>query len=190
MVKLIVGLGNPGRQYEGTRHNAGFWCAETILQEAGQPSAKERFRSLAAEIHPAGRRVTVLRPQTFMNLSGLAVGEAVRYLQVVEPAEELLVICDDLDLPPGRIRLRQQGGSGGHNGLKSIIGQLGTDAFLRIRIGIGRPPVGVTVIDHVLSRFSREERQSVGEAVIRAAQAALEACSRPFPEVMNEYNRV
>lgn len=190
MVKLIVGLGNPGREYEGTRHNVGFQCAKAVLDQAGQPAAKERFRSLAAEIYPAGRKVLVLCPQTFMNLSGNAVIEAIRYLQIADPAEELLVVYDDLDLPTGRIRLRQRGSSGGHNGLKSIIGQLGADAFLRIRIGIGRPPVGVAVIDHVLRRFSREEKPLVEDAVSRAAQAALEACARPFPEVMNEYNRV
>lgn len=188
MIRLIVGLGNPGREYEQTRHNAGFQAVERLL--ARHPSgsvAKRRFQALVHEVTGDGRRIVVLRPQTFMNLSGQSVAEAVRYMNV-NPARELLVVYDDLDLPVGRIRLRERGGSGGHNGIKSIISHIGGDDFARIRIGVGRPPVGVTVVDHVLTRFTKSERQQIDEALERAAEAAWQACHSVFPVVMNHFN--
>ena len=188
MVRLIAGLGNPGREYAKTRHNVGFWCVERLLARCGDPPVRRRFSGLLAEISVEGRAVMVLRPLTYMNLSGGAVREAVRHLNLARPEEELLVIHDDLDLPAGRIRLRQQGSAGGHNGVKSIIAQLGDERFLRVRIGVGRPPVGVTAVDHVLKRFGRAELPLVAAAVERAAEAAERACSTPFPVVMNAFN--
>lgn len=188
MIKLIAGLGNPGREYEQTRHNAGFWVIERLLaQNPTGTGAKRKFHGLVDEVSAHGERIVLLRPQTFMNLSGQSVAEAVRYLNV-DPGSELLVVYDDLDLPVGRIRLREKGSSGGHNGIKSVISHIGGDGFARIRVGVGRPSIGVTVIDHVLSRFAKAERQLVDEAVERAAEAAWQACSQPFPVVMNHFN--
>ena len=188
MIKLIVGLGNPGREYEQTRHNAGFWAVEKLLARCSPGMAtKKKFHGLVDEVSVDGRRVVLLRPQTFMNLSGQSVAEAVRYLNV-DPARELLVIYDDLDLPVGRIRLREKGSSGGHNGIRSVISHIAGSDFPRIRIGVGRPPVDVMVIDHVLSRFAKAERTLVDEAVERAAESARQACREPFPVVMNRFN--
>ncbi len=188
MIRLIVGLGNPGREYEHTRHNAGFQAVERLLaKHAPGAVGKRRFQALVHEVQGEGKRIVALRPQTFMNLSGQSVAEAVRYLNM-DPARELLVVYDDLDLPVGRIRLREKGGSGGHNGIKSVISHIGGDDFARVRIGVGRPPVGVAVIDHVLTRFSKPERELVDEALDRAAEAAWQACHSAFPVVMNHFN--
>lgn len=187
MGKLIVGLGNPGAEYARTRHNVGFWCLDRVAERLGSPPERLRWNARLAEATAGGERVYLLFPQTFMNRSGEAVLPAVRYLNL-QVERDLIVVYDDLDLPPGRLRLRKKGSAGGHNGMKSVISALGTAAFPRIRIGIGRPPSDVAVVDYVLSTFPPVERALVEEAAERAAEAAVQACALPFEEVMNGFN--
>lgn len=187
MAKLIVGLGNPGKEYAKTRHNVGFWCVERTMDKFALKGEKSKWHSIVVEGMLRGERVYLMRPQTYMNLSGQAVQAAVSFLQL-DAQRDVLVMYDDLDLPTGSLRLREKGGAGGHNGIKSIISQLGTDVFARIRIGIGRPPFDITVTDYVLSNFSKAERTLVEEAVERAADAVGEACEAPFIQVMNRFN--
>ncbi len=188
MAKLIVGLGNPGKQYAQTRHNVGFWCIRRIMVTVRAEVAKEKWRSLVAEATIQGERVYLLQPLTYMNLSGEAVRAAIDFLKLENLQRNLIVVYDDMDLPVGKIRLREKGSAGGHNGMKSIIEHLGTEAFPRIRIGIGRPEFDIVVTDYVLSRFSGPERSIVETAVIRAADAAVAACTVPFATVMNVFN--
>lgn len=188
MAKLIVGLGNPGKQYAQTRHNVGFWCVLRIMETVRAGIAKEKWRSLVAEATIQGERVYLLQPLTYMNLSGEAVRAAIDFLKLENLQRNLIVVYDDMDLPVGKIRLREKGSAGGHNGMKSIIEHLGTEAFPRIRIGIGRPEFDIVVTDYVLSRFSGPERSIVETAVIRAADAAVAACTVPFATVMNVFN--
>ncbi|MHB1684202.1 MAG: aminoacyl-tRNA hydrolase [Bacilli bacterium] len=188
MAKLIVGLGNPGKQYAQTRHNVGFWCVLRIMETVRAGVAKEKWRSTVAEATIQGERVYLLQPLTYMNLSGEAVRAAIDFLKLENLQRNLIVVYDDMDLPVGKIRLREKGSAGGHNGMKSIIEHLGTEAFPRIRIGIGRPEFDIVVTDYVLSRFSGPERSIVETAVIRAADAAVAACTVPFATVMNVFN--
>ncbi len=188
MTKLVVGLGNPGKEYEKTRHNVGFWAIEHALQLVNATSPKEKWRSLVSESMVKGERVYLMRPLTYMNVSGEAVRAAMSYLKLDCPNEQLLVIYDDMDLPIGKIRLREKGSSGGHNGVKSIISHLGVQEFPRIRIGVGHPEAHVPVIDYVLSRFAKSELLQIESAVERSAKAAIEFCSTPFLEVMNAFN--
>ncbi|PWI58444.1 aminoacyl-tRNA hydrolase [Sulfoacidibacillus thermotolerans] len=188
MSKLIVGLGNPGKEYEKTRHNVGFMVIDSLAQSLGIVSAKEKWRSLVAESMVEGERVYLMRPQTYMNVSGEAIRAAVDYLKLDRLSEQLLVIYDDMDLPIGKVRLREKGSAGGHNGVKSIIWHLGTEEFPRIRVGIGHPPADVAVVDYVLSRFSKVEHAQIALAVEYSAKAALAFCNTPFPIVMNAFN--
>jgi len=185
-VKWIVGLGNPGRKYAGNRHNAGFMAVDRFAGRHGIAVTKEKFKSLYGEGIVDGVKVAVLKPQTFMNLSG----EAIRaFLDFTKSApEEGIVIYDDLDLPLGRIRLRQKGSAGGHNGMKSVIAHLGTEQFNRIRIGIDRPPAHLDVIDYVLGDFSKTEREQLDGVLDRVADALTEALAAPFDRVMAKYN--
>lgn len=187
MTKLIVGLGNPGKDYEKTRHNIGFWCIEQLQESlrAGRPYKK--WQAIVSEANVNGVRVYLLRPQTYMNLSGQAVKEAILALRI-DPVEDLILIYDDLDLPVGQIRLREKGSAGGHNGVKSVLQVLDLDQFARIRIGIGRPPFDITVVDYVLSKFSKSDRVLVQTAVTHAAEAVESALTLPFPQVMNRFN--
>jgi len=156
MIKLIVGLGNPGRQYEKTRHNAGFLFLDGLISgSSGGWVNESRFDGLLAEIGVAGNKVLLLKPGTFMNRSGQAVGKVVRYYKLVP--DEVLVIHDELDFEPGIAKLKKGGGHAGHNGLRDIIAHLGTKEFYRLRIGIGRPPVGKVVADYVLSEPSKKD---------------------------------
>ena len=166
--RLIVGLGNPGREYAGNRHNVGFQCLDRLAAAWGLSFSRRKHKSLLAEGQLAGRRVILAKPQTFMNLSGQAVERLVRFYQL--PPENILVIYDDLDLPMGKIRLRPKGGSGGHRGMKSIIEHLGTDNFPRLRVGIGRPTHGDPV-DYVLSDFTSDQRIAMEEVYGRVVSA-------------------
>ncbi|MBX6341623.1 MAG: aminoacyl-tRNA hydrolase, partial [Thermomicrobiaceae bacterium] len=169
-VWLIAGLGNPGPKYARTRHNVGFMVVDELTRRLGPGERRRRFDAEIAEVPVPGGRLVLLKPQTFMNLSGNAVAPAARWYRV--PLERLLVVYDDLDLPFGQIRLRPSGSSGGHNGLTSVIQQLGTDRVPRLRVGISRPIQGTTVA-YVLSRFSPEEERALPEVIARAADAAL-----------------
>ncbi|WP_031434816.1 aminoacyl-tRNA hydrolase [Methylomarinum vadi] len=156
MIKLIVGLGNPGRQYEKTRHNAGFLFLERLVSGLGGAWLEDaRFQGLLAEVYIGGRKVLLLKPQTYMNKSGEAVGKIARYYKL-DP-QEILVVHDELDFDEGVVRIKKGGGHAGHNGLRDIIAHLGSKEFLRLRVGIGRPTVGVPVANYVLSRPAAEE---------------------------------
>jgi len=183
-MKAIVGLGNPGREYAGTRHNIGF---DVIEEVARRWNVRLRPWKSAADVAVvAGRGAVLVEPQTFMNLSGEAVGR-VSAFHKLEPAD-VLVVVDEVQLPLGRIRLRRSGSAGGHNGLKSVIQHLGT-GFPRLRIGVGRGDPKWDLADHVLSRFGREERDAVAEAVNRAADAVEIFVDEGIEVAMNRFNQ-
>lgn len=186
-MKLIVGLGNPGPRYEETRHNVGFMVIDQLSRKWDIPLSKQKFSGLYGMGTVGGEKVLLLKPLTYMNLSGEAIRPLMDFYKLNN--EDIIVIYDDLDLPAGKIRLRQKGSAGGHNGMKSTIQHLGTQAFNRIRIGIDRPTGGMAVPDYVLSRFSDEEWPDVEDALKRSAEACEEWLSSPFPEVMNSYNK-
>ncbi|MFC4075541.1 aminoacyl-tRNA hydrolase [Salinithrix halophila] len=186
-MKVIVGLGNPGMKYALTRHNIGFWVVDRLSEQWGIPCEKDKWKAMVGEGRARGEKVVLLKPETYMNLSGESVRPALDWLKC--SIKDLVVIYDDLDLPVGRIRLRLKGGSGGHNGMKSLIGHLGTQEFKRIKIGIGRPSVPMPVPDYVLSRFSQEEEVPIAEAVENAAAAIEGWLDMSFSEVMNRYNQ-
>ena len=185
---IIVGLGNPGRKYEGSRHNIGFDVVD-CLRERYLPGKETRFgRSLVIGGRIEGRRVLLVKPQTFMNLSGEAVREVADYYKA-DPETQVIVICDDIDLAPGTIRLRAKGSAGGHNGLKNIISHLGTNAFARIRVGVGaKPSADYDLADYVLGHFSRAVREAVDDAVQRAADAAVCVMTEGTDRAMTKYN--
>ncbi len=184
--KLIVGLGNPGPKYRNTRHNVGFMVLDAVASGLGVDFSREKFGGLFVEAPHAGRRLMLLKPLTFMNNSGAAVAQAVR--NRIEDFQDILVIVDDLDLPVGRVRVRMQGSSGGHNGLKSIIAHLGSDAFPRLRIGIGRNEPGAGATDHVLSAFTPEEKPEIQQAIQRSADAVLVYAAEGIEAAMNRFN--
>jgi PTH1 family peptidyl-tRNA hydrolase len=173
-VKIVVGLGNPGKQYDGTRHNVGWMVLDRIADRAGWSGrGKERDSAYSVRGRWADTDLLLVKPLTFMNLSGLAVRKALARERV--PMEDLLVVVDDFALPLGRMRLREEGSAGGHNGLKSIIAEMGTQKFARLRVGIGEP--GTNVVDHVLSRFQADERDDLA-TVLGAAATAVEDWAR------------
>ncbi|MDN5292915.1 MAG: peptidyl-tRNA hydrolase, family [Eubacteriales bacterium] len=184
-MKIIAGLGNPGREYENTRHNIGFMVVDELARFLGLAFCGEKFCALVAEGLVDGEKVLLLKPQTYMNLSGLSVAEAARFYKL-EPAA-ILVVYDDMDLPPGKIRLREKGSSGGHKGMQSVIDHLGTDAIPRLRIGIGRGPGQGA--DYVLSPFREEEKPIIEEAVRRGAEALTCWLKEGMAAAMNKYNR-
>jgi peptidyl-tRNA hydrolase, PTH1 family len=184
-MKLVVGLGNPGRKYAGTRHNVGFDVVDLVAQRhrlewesAPAEAVQGRWRAESA---------IVAKPLTFMNLSGIAIGELLRFYKIDLP--DLLVIVDDINLELGRLRARPSGSAGGHNGLKSIIGALGTEEFSRLRVGIGRGDRPGGFADHVLAKFEPEERDDIAEAMSRAADAAELFVTEGITPVMNRFNR-
>ena len=168
---IIVGLGNPGAQYEGTRHNAGFLAIDYIADACGTKIDRARYRALTAEVTLAGKRVLLMKPQTFMNLSGEAVREAANFYHI--PPENVIVLYDDVTLPVGRMRVRGKGSDGGHNGIKSIVAQLGSSAFPRIRLGVGeKPSPEYDLADWVLSRFGAAERETLSKTFPVAKEGA------------------
>ena len=184
-MKLIVGLGNPGRRYQGTRHNSGARVIDTLARRHHVALREEGWADVGA-LTLDGARVLLARPQTYVNVSGTAVADLRRRHRL--PLENLLVAFDDLDLPVGQIRLRAKGGHGGHNGMRSIIEALGSEEFARLRVGIGRPPGGVDPADYVLSRFSKEEQARLDEAVERAADAVEAFVRRGIEAAMSAFN--
>lgn len=168
---IIVGLGNPGAQYEGTRHNAGFLAIDYIADTCGVKIDRARYRALTAEVTLAQKRVLLMKPQTFMNLSGEAVREAANFYHI--PPENVIVLYDDVTLPVGRMRVRGKGSDGGHNGIKSIVAQLGSSAFPRIRLGVGeKPSPEYDLADWVLSRFGAAERETLSKTFPVAKEGA------------------
>lgn len=187
MTHLLIGLGNPGPRYAATRHNIGWMALDAFAQKHGLRFDKQAHKGLIAEGRFGQHRIVLLKPQTFMNLSGQSVVPAAHWYKV-EPSE-MLVVYDDLDLPPGKLRLREKGSSGGHNGMKSIISELGMQDFPRIRMGIGRPAPGWAVPDWVLAPFTADERPLVDRAVERAVSALEEMLTVGFLKAMNTFNR-
>lgn len=185
-MKLIIGLGNPGKTYEQTRHNIGFQVIDLLASKWNAPLTQSKFKGMYSIIHRPEGKVMLLKPLTYMNLSGESVSALMDYYDV--GIEDIVVIYDDLDLPTGQLRLRQKGSAGGHNGIKSLIHHLGTQEFNRMRIGISRPPAGMKVPDYVLSRFSKEENPEVSEAVQKSAEACELWLAKPYVEVMNKFN--
>ena len=183
-MKVIVGLGNPGRQYAHTRHNVGFDVLDIFARRRKVRVLGRQHRALVGRFEQAGEEVLLVKPQTFMNESGAAVGAIVRKHRL-EPGD-ILVVYDDIDLPLGRLRIRMRGSSGGHKGMNSIIHSLGSSDFPRIRIGIGRQG---DAIDHVLSRFNRRERETIDPALESAADALDEILNEGIEAAMNEYNK-
>lgn len=186
-MKLIIGLGNPGSKYEGTRHNIGFDVVDSLCRKHDISMTEQKFRADYTVWHYKGEKIILVKPYTYMNLSGEALLPLMSYYGVA--MDEIVVVYDDLDLEPGRLRLRQNGSSGGHNGIKSVIQMLGDQEFNRIRVGIGRSKVGRKVVDHVLERFDLEERIDVDRAIDQAVDA-LEYWldGHDFVEVMNQFN--
>jgi peptidyl-tRNA hydrolase, PTH1 family len=184
-VKLVVGLGNPGRKYDGTRHNVGFDVVDLLAARHRLEWESAPADSLIAKWRAAC--VLMAKPLTFMNLSGHAVGELMRFYKIER--EDIVVIVDDANLELGRLRARPSGSAGGHNGLKSIIGALGSEDFARLRVGVGRGDARRDLADHVLARFDPQEREDVAEAVGRAADAAELFVSEGIGPVMNRFNR-
>jgi PTH1 family peptidyl-tRNA hydrolase len=183
---LIVGLGNPGREYAGSRHNIGFRVADLLAERWGVTTWRKKFSAESADVRPGGRPAVLLKPQTYMNRSGRSVAEALRFFRAA--LEELLIVSDDLDLPVGRLRLRAGGSSGGQRGLEDIIDALGSDQFARLRFGIGRPVHG-SATDYVLERFTEVERPIVEASLPRAADA-IECWMRDgISAAMNRFNR-
>ncbi len=189
---LIVGLGNPGPEFAGTRHNVGWMCLERLASRVGVSFDRNRFRAQLAFWVDDGRKVALARPLTFMNRSGEAVGPLVKFYKV--GLDRLMVVYDDLDLPPGRIRIRPKGGAGGHHGLESIIEKLGTSDFPRLRVGIGRP-AGPRAYDpevvarYVLSPFSAAERPLIDAALDRAVDALIVWVREGIEAAMNRFNQ-
>ena len=184
---LIVFLGNPGPRYEMTRHNAGFMAADAMAKEKNVNINKARFKALTATCDIGGESVLLMKPQTFMNLSGDAVAQAAKFYKI--PPERVIVVSDEISLPIGKLRIRTKGSAGGHNGLKDIIAKLGTDAFPRIRIGVGTPPhPDYDMADWVLSSFKNQDAEDMLAAAARAAQAAQCYITQGADRAMNRFN--
>ena len=184
---LIVGLGNPGTQYEGTRHNAGFMALDAVAEKAGVKLDRLKFKGLCAQAVVGGKKVLLLKPSTFMNLSGQSVTEAMRFYKL--PPEHVIIIYDDISFAPGKLRIRLKGSDGGQNGMKNIIYLSGSDAFPRIKLGTGdRPDRRYDLADWVLSRFSESERKLFGSAVENACDALELMVQGKTEEAMNRYN--
>ncbi len=184
-MKLIVGLGNPGSKYHGTRHNIGFELVDRLAKGGCGSSFSSRFDGQLAEIEIDFRRVLLLKPETFMNLSGRSVGQVARFYKL--PLQDILVVCDDLSLPIGKLRIRPGGSDGGQKGLRDITSHLGTDQFPRLRIGIGDQS-DMDAADFVLSRFRAAERPLIDDALILAAQAIAVWVTRGIESAMNRFN--
>ena len=184
---LLVCLGNYGQKYENTRHNIGFMAADRLVEKNDLRCNRLRFRALTEIIDFGGAKVLLMKPQTYMNLSGEAVGEAARFYKV--PPERVLVISDDVSLPLGKLRVRGNGSAGGHNGLKNIIAHLGTDRFPRVKVGVGAPPnPEYDMVDWVIGGFTADERKVIAPAIDRALDAAECVIAKGVTEAQNRYN--
>lgn len=184
---IVVGLGNPGTKYDNTRHNVGFRVLDLVADGLGVKINRSKFKALTATATIAGEKVLLMKPQTFMNASGLSVEPAAAFYKV--PAERILVIFDDISLPVGKIRIRGEGSAGGHNGLKSLISSLGKQSFPRIKVGVGeKPHPDYDLADWVLSKFSAKEEKSLAPAVEHAAAAVEEVLKNGFAAAAGKYN--
>jgi|SRR5690625_1509279 len=186
-MKCVIGLGNPGRKYERTRHNIGFMVIDELLRRYRISCDKKKFNCEYTITHIAGEKLLLVKPQTFMNLSGEGVQPLLQYYNVTP--ENTLVAYDDLDLPLGKIRLREKGGHGGHNGIRSLITHFSTKEFKRLRIGIGRPIDQTSIVNYVLQRFSKAEMEELVHVIAKCADASNMWLTHRFVDVMNEYNQ-
>ena len=184
---VIVGLGNPGTQYAHTRHNAGFEAIDRLADEYRISIDNKKFQALCGSGYIEGQKVLLVKPQTYMNLSGESVRAACDFFKI-DPEEELIVLYDDISLAPGQLRIRKKGSAGGHNGIKNIIQHLGTQVFQRVKIGVGEKPKEYDLADYVLGHFSKEEWAEMEDAFKRAAKAAATLTGGDVERVMNEYN--
>jgi PTH1 family peptidyl-tRNA hydrolase len=183
---IIIGLGNPGKKYENTRHNVGFDTVELLSRRHGITITKLKHKALLGDGKISGKRVILVKPQTFMNLSGESVREILEWYKV--PVKNIIIIYDDIDLPAGKLRLRPKGSAGTHNGMRSVIYQIESDEFPRIRIGVGGPPEGWELADYVLSKLSGEDKKKVEEAIVYAADAVEEIVKSGIDVAMNKFN--
>jgi len=184
---VIAGLGNPGNRYDNTRHNVGFEAVDLLAHKYSISITRLKFKALSGEGVIGGKRVLLVKPQTFMNLSGESLREIMEWYKL--PIDRLLVIYDDIDLEMGKIRVRGKGSSGTHNGMKSIIYQLQNDGFPRVRIGIGKPPAGWDLADYVLSKFGSESKKVMSESIEKACEAVSTFLSSDLNSAMNSYNK-
>jgi PTH1 family peptidyl-tRNA hydrolase len=185
-VKLVVGLGNPGKKYEGTRHNVGFWVLDELSRRGKASAGKSKFQGEVTEVEHTGQKALLLWPHTFMNLSGASVVAARDFYKIA--GDNLLVVCDDFNLPLAKLRFRAEGSSGGQKGLADVIDRLGTETVPRLRIGVGPVPPNWDPADFVLSRFSKQEQQIVEEIITRAAEAVEDWLAHGIQDCMNKYN--
>lgn len=185
---LIVGLGNPGKEYQNTRHNIGFDLIDVIARQENISVTEKKHKALIGKGIIAGRKVILAKPQTYMNLSGESVRSLLDYYKADE-TEELLVVSDDISLPPGQLRIRKKGSAGGHNGLKNIIAHLGHDSFQRIKMGVGEKPEGYDLVDYVLGRFDGTDRKIMDQAALAAADAVRLILTEGADAAMNLYNK-
>ena len=185
---LIAGLGNPGKQYEATRHNMGFDTIDCLVEKHNVPQGVVKFNAMYGKGIIGGEKAILMKPLSYMNLSGGPIQEMSSYFKI-DPETELIVIYDDIDLEPGQLRVRKQGSAGGHNGIKDIIRRLGTEKFIRIRVGVGAKPKGWDLADFVLGHFSDSDRKLVDEGIRDAADAVELILSEGVDAAMNKYNR-
>ena len=187
-MKAIVGLGNPGEKYEHSRHNAGFDVISILAAKLNAPVKKLKFQGVIGETFLQGEKLVLIKPQTFMNLSGLTVSDALAFYKL--PPRDMLLIVDDIDLPFGQVRIRPKGGPGTHNGLRHIVQLTGTDAFPRVRVGMGTPPPEWDLADWVLGKFQTEEERKIAfDAYMTAADAALCWAEMGIDQAMNRFNK-
>ena len=184
---IVVFLGNPGPKYAGTRHNVGFMTADKCEKATGAKISRSRFHALTDQIRVNGEGVLLMKPQTFMNLSGDAVGEAAKFYKV--PAERVIVVSDDVSLPVGKLRIRGKGSAGGHNGLKSIISRLGSDAFPRVKVGVGAPPhPEYEMVDWVLGTFKNQDAEDIEKATEKAWKAVENLICEGVEKTQSKFN--
>ena len=185
---VIAGLGNPGREYEGTRHNVGFMTLDALADKYNIDVREKAFKGLIGKGVIEGQKVILVKPQTYMNLSGESLRSLVEYYKI-DPEKELLVIYDDISLEVGQLRIRRKGSAGGHNGIKNIIANLGTSVFPRIKVGVGEKPKGYDLADYVLGKFSKEDRVLMEEGYDLACEASVLIMQGAIDRAMNEYNQ-
>ena len=185
---VIVGLGNPGKEYADTRHNMGYKAIDVLSSDENIEIRRNKFHSLIGQGRIAGKKVVLVKPETYMNRSGIAVREAAMYFNVAP--ENLIVIYDDIDLPSGSIRIRKSGGAGTHNGMKSVVQELGTKDFIRIRIGVGAAEAGEDLVDRVIGKVPQAEKEMLQKAAAEAADAVRDIIAIGVDNAMNRHNHV
>ena len=186
-MKLIVGLGNPGKEYDKTKHNVGFWVIDQLAKEYNIDVTKFKHKALIGDGMIAGKKVLLVKPQTYMNLSGESIQEILKFYKI--PIEQFYVIYDDTSLPLSSVRIREKGSAGGHNGIKNIIAHLGTDTFVRIKVGIGEKPNGWDLADYVLAKFSKDDEPLILSGVEKAYHAIEILLTKGIREAMNQTNQ-